>query len=179
MSGVLVCTGHRPDKLGGYDFEVFRKLVAFAREVIRVENPDVLVTGMALGWDLACAVAAIQLRDEEHLNISVRCVIPFSAQYKIWRDRKILFIWAKVLCKADDVQIVHHGQPSGIEVASYWLEERNRVMVDQGERMLALWNGTKGGTANCIGYARYKVRPINNVWAQWANHMVSKPQPTV
>lgn len=35
-----------------------------------------------------------------------------------------------------------------------WLmQKRNEYMVDLADRVIAVWDGSKGGTANCIKYA--------------------------
>lgn len=164
----LMVTGHRPDKLGGYGWGVFASLVAFAEEQILAEAPKIVVSGMALGWDLAVAVAAIRLR-EQGMDIRLRSVLPFASQYVKWRDPKAAFIWTKVLCKADEVILLQRGAPNGSVQAIFWLDERNHAMVDMSEKVIALWNGSSGGTKNCLGYARYRARPIVNVWEQWAS----------
>ena len=119
----LVVTGHRPDKLGGYGWNIFSKLVGVAMEQIRHEKPDMVVSGMALGWDLACAIATIRLRDEKHMNIRLRCVIPFASQYTKWRDEKAVFLWTKALCKTDEVMLLRRGAPTSTTQAIFWLDE--------------------------------------------------------
>lgn len=37
-------------------------------------------------------------------------------------------------------------------------------MVDDADRILALWDGSSGGTANCVGYANDIKKPITNLW---------------
>ena len=37
-------------------------------------------------------------------------------------------------------------------------------MVDNADVILALWNGTGGGTGNCIGYAEKQGKRIINLW---------------
>jgi len=56
---LVICTaGHRPDKLGGYTKEVAIKLMATARHAIKTLRPKQVISGMALGWDQALAIAA-------------------------------------------------------------------------------------------------------------------------
>lgn len=54
---VLGVTGHRPPDLGGYSEEAFKLLTSLARKHIERIGPSEVITGMALGWDQACAVA--------------------------------------------------------------------------------------------------------------------------
>ena len=40
-------------------------------------------------------------------------------------------------------------------------------MVDRSDSIVALWNGTSGGTKNCIDYAEKKGKPIINLWERF------------
>ena len=33
------------------------------------------------------------------------------------------------------------------------MQKRNEYMVDLADRVIAVWDGSKGGTANCVKYA--------------------------
>jgi hypothetical protein len=33
--------------------------------------------------------------------------------------------------------------------------------------VLALWDGSHGGTSNCIAYAKVRAKPVTNVWNKW------------
>lgn len=59
---IIAATGHRPDKLGGYDDDVMKRLKDLARGYL--EKQEVLaevISGMAQGWDTAIALVAIEL----------------------------------------------------------------------------------------------------------------------
>lgn len=74
----LAVTGHRPDKLGGYNERTQRDLISLARiELARLE-PHHVITGMALGWDQAIAQAAIDL------DIPFTAAVPFQGQEDRW-----------------------------------------------------------------------------------------------
>jgi uncharacterized phage-like protein YoqJ len=167
----LVITGHRPDKLGGYGMTVLKDLVELAKTEIRAKNPSVVISGMALGWDLAAAIATIQLRDQEHMNIKLWAYVPFGAQAEQWKDEKLLAVWVKALVRADEILLLNRGKPADKSEAIKWLNERNERMVDDGEKILALHNGTRGGTYNCIQYAVKMGRPIHNCWPSWKKVM--------
>ncbi len=34
------------------------------------------------------------------------------------------------------------------------MDKRNKWMVDNCDLLIAVWNGTSGGTANCVNYAK-------------------------
>lgn len=69
------------------------------------------------------------------------------------------------------------------QVALDWLEEiggdyRDSLLIISGgalgwdqalasDLVLALWNGTAGGTANCIKYAEKVGKPIVNCWSRY------------
>ena len=40
------------------------------------------------------------------------------------------------------------------------MDLRNRYMVDNSDLVIAVWNGTKGGTCNCVKYAKKKDKSI-------------------
>jgi uncharacterized phage-like protein YoqJ len=51
------------------------------------------------------------------------------------------------------------------------LQKRNIWMVDRSTAVLALWDGSKGGTANCVKYAEKVSVPVFNVWPGWLNEL--------
>lgn len=157
---IIAATGHRPDKLGGYGDDALARLQALADNYFRkLGAPDAeieAVSGMAQGWDTAWALAALGL------DIPLICAIPFEGQEKPWpaaaQER-----YHDILAKAWHVQVVCRGS-----YADRKFQERNVWMVDRCDRLAALWNGSEGGTANCVKYAESKERPIDHLWAQWS-----------
>lgn len=160
---ILAVTGHRPDKLGGYWSHVMERLTEFAETQLRKLKPDVVISGMALGWDQAIAEAAIDL------NIDLHAYIPFEGQELKWpaysqkRYKELMSCAQKiVICS-----------PGGYE--PWKMQERNKQMVDAADMLLALYNGSVGGTQNCMVYAdryRFNIRhkkkfEIVNVWDEW------------
>lgn len=155
---ILAGTGHRPDKLGGYGAEVSTRLVDLARAALLKYRPDEVISGMALGWDTALALAAIEL------EIPLAAAVPFEGQERKWRpEQQKQFL--KILARATTVAIV---SPGGYGV--WKMQTRNRWMVDRATGLLALWNGGGGGTGNCIEYARSSGVKIINLWAAWERH---------
>ena len=51
------------------------------------------------------------------------------------------------------------------------MQLRNEAMVNDCDLLLALWNGTSGGTANCIRYANSVKREIRNLWSDYAKSL--------
>lgn len=154
---IIAATGHRPEKLGGYSNTVRERLTDLAVAYLSRHNPTQVISGMALGWDTAIALAAIKL------NIPLIAAVPFKGQESRWQlpDRER---FNHILSKASDVVIVSNGGYSAAK-----MQVRNVWMVDHCDRLLALHDGSAGGTGNCVNYATGKV-PVDNVWKSWVKY---------
>lgn len=152
---MIICgTGHRPDKLGGYGDEVASRLVSVAEVWLGgdKENWDGVISGGALGWDQALAWAALSLK------IPLTMAMPFPGFWSRWPKKSQNEL--ELLASAADrvVYVCDEGY------APWKMQVRNEWMVDNSDMVLALWNGTDGGTANCVRYAQKKNKPITNLW---------------
>lgn len=149
---IISATGHRPHKLGGYTTEATNRLYNVAFGYLAVNRPDRVITGMALGWDQAVGWAAHDLR------IPFTAAVPFIGQESKWNptDQQR---YNDLLQLADEVVYV---SPDGY--APWKMQVRNKWMVDRGDKILAMWDGTDGGTANCIRYAESIGKPVVNVY---------------
>lgn len=152
---IVAATGHRPDKLGGYDDMTRRALGALAVEWLHYNRPAKVISGMALGWDQAVAAACVVL------EIPFIAAVPFEGQERKWpplaqrRYRRLLEQAAEV------VVVCELYGPKTMQIRNEW-------MVDRADLMLALWNGTFGGTHNCLEYARKKGVEFKNLWSRWS-----------
>lgn len=140
---IISLTGHRPGKLGGYrDFNPTRDRVKQGMtRVFTEEKPDRIVVGMALGVDTWAAEVALTLR------IPFIAAVPFIGQERVWPPESQAH-YRDLLTKAERVEIVTDG---GYDV--WKMQKRNEWMVDNSDALLAVWDGTPGGTANCVKYA--------------------------
>lgn len=153
---ILAATGHRPDKLGGYSTGNAQKLVALAIKHVTAFKPDVVISGMALGWDQAVAQAAMEL------GIEWWAYLPFAGQEQRWPETSQK-LYLKMVSMAHAVHIVEKGG-----YAAWKMQSRNIAMINTCDHIIALWNGDhSGGTANCIRYAETKGKPVANVWKDW------------
>lgn len=155
---IIAVTGHRPEKLGGYSEEAFIKLVDFAKQELSKLNPEKIISGMAIGWDTAVAIAALELK------IPLLAAVPFSGQEKIWpQENKDIY---NDILKHNlvDTFIVN---PGGFQ--AWKMQARNQWMVDNCDILMALYNFNifTGGTKNCIDYAINQNKKIINLWPQW------------
>lgn len=150
---ILSVTGHRPDKLGGYSPEAAGILFDTAIIVLKkYPNITQVISGMALGWDTAIAKAAI------NMGIPFVAAVPFKEQPSKWPEASQV-LYFSLLSLAKEVRYVSE---SGYSAAK--MQIRNEWMVDQADKVAALWNGSIGGTMNCVNYAHKVGKPVDQYW---------------
>lgn len=155
----LAVTGHRPQHLGGFGIEIRQRLYVLATDELYRLQPATVYTGMALGWDMAVAAACIQL------GIQFVACVPCDGQAAVWKqdDQRR---YDKLLGHAAEIINVSPGP-----YAAWKMQTRNRYMVDRitdpDDLLLALYDGSPGGTANCVKYAELKAVKIENCWPRW------------
>lgn len=140
---ILGITGNRPKKLGiGYNLDDagYKALFEKVRQKIKELEPKKVLTGMALGADQMAAQACIDLGIEY-----VACV-PFAGQEKMW-PQKSQDYYNALLNSACETVIVSEGNYNTKK-----MQIRNEYIVDNCNVLLAIWNGTPGGTEQAIRY---------------------------
>lgn len=152
---IIAVTGHRPDKLGGYSPKARALLTQFAVQIIHDMQPCRVITGMALGWDQAIANAAFSY------GVPFSAYIPFNGQEARWNNEDKYLYCATLL----DAEEVVECSPPGYAV--WKMQKRNEDMVKAADTVVALWNGSDGGTANCVRFANKIGKPVINVWDKW------------
>lgn len=159
-------TGHRPPKIGGYNRShhlrqtVYDSLHTGILEAI-TDGYRFFFSGMALGVDQDALEIACDLRDKEpDKNIRCIAIIPFAGQESVWPEES-QHTWRLLLDRADDI-ICLSPKYTGPNL----LQKRNEWMVDHAHRILSIWDGSTGGTANCILYAQAVHREIYNLWPE-------------
>lgn len=148
---IISATGHRPNNLGGYSPQAFSRLVQVARTYLLEKSPTGVISGLALGWDQAWAMAALELA------IPVHAAIPFEGQEGQW-PASSQFLCAGIVAKCASVTFV--CEPG---YAAWKMQKRNEWMVKRCPRVAALWDGSAGGTGNCVKFAETYPRPIDNL----------------
>ena len=149
---IVAGTGHRPNKLGGYSTQAFEKLAFIISKWLEENNPSEVISGMALGYDQALAVAAIRL------NIPVAAYIPCLNHSSKWPQASQK-LYARILAKCSRQVMV-----TDVQYSKSCMQARNERMVDDSDLILAMWDGTSGGTGNCIRYANKKGKKISNLY---------------
>jgi uncharacterized phage-like protein YoqJ len=153
MPDVLGVTGHRPKKLGEYN-KVIPILTTLATHVLIELKPTKVVSGMALGWDTAIVKGCIDL------GIPFVAAVPFFGQEQLW-PIKDQMDYQYYLDKADDIMILSD------RYSDEAMQFRNEYVVDQSNKIAALWSGKPSGTANCLRYARQKNVPYQNFYERF------------
>lgn len=149
---MTIC-GHRPPKLGGYSENPTKAWAMKAiDEVLINHQPSLVYTGMALGVDQWVAELCI-LND-----IKFVAALPSKSMGNKWPPHAVQK-YEELLKKASHVHIVH-------DTTSYWpeqMQDRNIWMVDNSDMVVSIWDGSKGGTANCVGYAKMVKKNYLNI----------------
>jgi uncharacterized phage-like protein YoqJ len=149
---IVSITGHRPNNknMGGYNLPN-PKYIYICQQIdkqLRGLKPDKIISGMALGVDQWAANIAIKL------GIPFIAAVPFIGQEKKWPE-KSQRAYNSLLRKAADIVVI---SDSGYTAQK--MQIRNKWMVDQCDLLLGVFDGSSGGTANCIEYAKSVNRKI-------------------
>jgi uncharacterized phage-like protein YoqJ len=155
----IAVTGHRPEKLGGYSAATQVRLRMFAHQFLERHQDHISVcyTGMALGWDQAVAAACVDL------GIPFIAAVPFKGQDLAW-PLPSRIAYTNLLMAAAEVVVVCPGKYSAAK-----MQQRNEYMVRNARLVVALWDGTSGGTCNCVEYAQRKNVLTKNLWPEFIN----------
>lgn len=144
-------TGHRPEKLGASEREIKTALTREIRAAIS-NGYSVFISGMARGVDLWAAEAVLDLRDTGEA-IRLICAVPFPGfelrWERDWRER-----YQSILERADLTKTIC------LRYSKSCFQIRNQWMVDHSAQVIAVYNGTGGGTRNTLEYAAAQGIPI-------------------
>lgn len=139
----VALTGHRPEKIHSPEI-AHDEASLFLSKV----NKPVVISGMAAGFDLIGAEAALDL------EIPVIAAVPWLGHKprKDDRDR-----YDHILKNAMEIVYVVDTLP----FPGKWVyQKRNEWMVDKADVVLAYFDGSPGGTKNCIDYALKTKVPV-------------------
>jgi uncharacterized phage-like protein YoqJ len=154
--------GHRPDKLYGYEWDtngnvlLMQKLEAVIKTVIDKYGKCEFICGGAIGIDQMAAEICIKLKATH--DIRVKLALPFAEQYILWKQRDI-DRWKRHMFEADSVvftDTLSMYKTKNVPMGKYHaakMHRRNEFMVDESSLTIAVWDGTPGGTDNCVRYA--------------------------
>lgn len=154
----VAITGHRPNKLSN-DYDLKSPLIDKIHlsildtlESIDKEMKIIPITGMALGIDTLYALIAIEL------DLPFIAAIPCLNQESKWIE-KSKKVYREII--NNPLCTIHYVTDG--EYNHSCMQKRNEWMVDNCDQLIAVWDGTSGGTANCVEYAKTTLKPIHRI----------------
>ena len=150
---MLTCafTGHRPSKLSylrNADHPDYRRLSDMLRATcleLYGEGFTRFLSGMALGVDMLAAEVVLKVR-EEHPEVSLACVLPCRDQANRWQEADRLR-YQDILRQADEVVCLQESY------SRFAMLARDRYLVKHSDCLLAVFNGSPGGTKYTVDCA--------------------------
>ncbi len=159
----LTCafSGHRPERLPWGQDESDPRCLALKiqmerqlRELYR-RGCHSFICGMARGTDLYYLEALDTLRHEFPLTITA--VIPCADQSKLWNSGERLR-YLRGLEKCNQTVVLEEHYSDGCML------RRNRYMVEHAQLLMTVFDGSEGGTAATIRYAKARGLEIISLW---------------
>lgn len=172
----IAVTGHRPNKLDN-DYDLKGLLVEHIRyKIVEILNKEIpegdmsarLITGMALGIDTLFAQIAVDMK------IPFIAAVPFKGQDRMWIDKsKIKYDY--LLRQAQYIVVTDMNPIKPLEYNEFIalpetpftakkMQDRNEWMVDQCDVLIAVWDGSSGGTKNCVDYAYHAYHNTKQIY---------------
>ncbi len=169
---VVAGTGHRPSHewwrgVGDWGTTwLHTRVQGWLGEQLDELKPQKVISGMAVGVDTWLALAA------RERGQPLCAAIPFEGQELRWPDPSQV-LYHELLKGAEVVnvsgfKVVEEGgerwlrrpntqgvmihTPTGRELVSLLMQIRNKWMVDNCRLVLSVWDGSPGGTGNCMKY---------------------------
>ena len=137
-------TGHRPEKLSVPEHEL---RAALRREIIAsiADGYTTFISGMARGVDVYAAEEVL-LISERDPRIRLICAYPYpdSCDHfsSVWRKR------CNAISRRADLRV-----DVSEEYSYVCYQKRNEWMVERSSRLIAVYDGSRGGTYNTIASA--------------------------
>ncbi len=150
-------TGHRPEKLNMSEKEIKILLEKAIKTAVK-DGYLIFISGMARGIDIWAGEIVLKLKNKTP-DIQLICAPPYNGFEKRWEfSEQTLYHY--LIEKSDYTEFVckHYSKAC--------FQMRNVYMVDNSERVIAAYNGSKGGTKNTIDYAMRKGVEVVNIFEQ-------------
>ena len=148
----VAVTGHRPHKLGKALYDVHSEealaYIEFFTNFLKEHKTKYAISGMALGVDTLFALAVLGLK-KQGVDIKLECAIPCKGQECRWNS-KAQAVYNNILRSADVVTTLAETYTPRC------MQDRNEYMVNKCAHVLAIYDGSKGGTGNCVAYAKQR-----------------------
>lgn len=157
-------TGHRPNKLGGYDlsakgYQLLQEdLETYIKRNLDVFDVVVGHSGLALGGDTIWSKAILSMKEKHPGRVLLHAEIPMMEQADAWFKQSDIDFWHEQVERADFKSVygslAGHSDSERKKLAAKFLNIRNEGMLDHSTVLLALHDGTSGGTGNAVAYAK-------------------------
>ncbi len=154
-----VCfTGHRPQKIGGFDEN--NPIAHYIKITLQYEIEETIkrgytrfIFGGALGVDTWAGEIVAKLKEiyrEYGTDLTLELYSPFEGQEGNWFDESKIRYY-NLMFECDN--IVEVSEPG---YAAWKMIVRDKAMVDAADLVIAVWNGDLGrsGTGHTVSYAR-------------------------
>ena len=141
-------TGHRPEKLHLPEDKIKELLSTAIKQAIH-DGFTTVIWGMARGIDIWAAELVLEERKKNEA-IKLVCASPLLGFERSWNEQEKQ-TYRSIIEKADYVKYVsdHYFRAC--------FQVRNEWMVDRSNRVIAVFNGEKGGTLNTINMQKEKM----------------------
>lgn len=151
----IALTGHRPQKLAGFDLAnpYYQRLHdRLLQEIINTINgyPDSTIwchSGMALGADTVWGFAILNAKKLSPKRVKLHAEIPMMTQPDTWFNQGDRTNWQTLYSASDAITVYNQVY------ASQTMQKRNIGMINHANKLIALWDGSASGTKNAIDYA--------------------------
>lgn len=169
-------TAHRPknNNMGGYDLnstknikikEKVKDKIKWCITIFRCVN-IIFYIGGALGGDQLCFRAVEEIKEEyPNINIKIILCMPFKNQDNNWINsgKEELSREKNVSDKVILVDLIDKYKIKGYKENEYYpakMQRRNIYMIDNSSILIAIFDGSNGGTYNAVNYAELQKRFI-------------------
>lgn len=153
----LCFTGHR--NIAHYDATWINQQLVEQIKIAISDGCDSFISGGAIGIDQIAATLVIGMKQTNKVKLVI--ARPFPSQSSIWPQRAIE-TYRDLLSKTDFIYDVNNDPKDRYEAIRF-LQTRNEWMVNQSNRIIAVWDGNNGGTANCFRYAMKQRKDIVHI----------------
>ncbi len=151
---VLCFTGHREIPV-----ELFKKLFVILPGLLEeyiLEGYTVFKAGGALGFDMLCEIAILELK-KTYPKIQLHLILPCPEQASEWSQMDQRFYNA-ILKEADSVRYTSNKFAYGC------MSARNREIVNGSDLCVAFLRSGRGGTKYTVDYAKKQGVPVVNLY---------------
>lgn len=161
----VALTGHRPGKLAGYNLSIpfytaLRDRLAEIVDAGLAKHPHLtLHSGLALGADTVWSQVILTARERFPDRIGFVAEVPVMTQSQRWPAARDQAFWREQVDRADLVNVYAPTySPRAMQL-------RNEGMVNASQLVLAIWDGSDGGTAHAVRFAEthgvsvYRITP--------------------